>query len=561
MLTRLSLDDYVLALKARTDTLVPGVPGDPLWLFTFTTGDPAKNQLLMDEGVILPWWSEPGHLNSFFRPLSSLTHVLDFRAWPSSPAAMHLHSMLWYALVLWLLFRVYRSLDGGDPKLVGLALLLFAWDDSHGQTVGWIANRNALVAVALALPALAAHHRAVSAGVRSAAWLAPLWLALGLCAGETALSIAAYLLAYALCLDTRPLARRALSLLPYVALLLAHRGLYRVFHLGSYGSSAYHDPLREPFEFLIALGYNLPVLLSSELLVPVADAAFWGEPAMRGWLWLFCALGLAALWPVCKPWLMRDAHTRFWAVGMVLAAIPVCASLPGERLLLTLGIGASPLLARLCRQFAEQTRAQQRPIVAVVVVLHVFASPLGLPLKAAAFEPVARAIDRLDADVPRSSQLPQQSLIIINSPVTVLSSYAQLVRAVRGEPRPERELMLASASSEISVSRRGPRELRVELEKGFLRRPEETHYRADCMRNTEKVDLRGVSMRVASRTPDGRPKAVDFTFAEPLESPRYLLRAYRDGHLVPWQPPAAGTVERFPPQDFFFHLLAKELFR
>jgi hypothetical protein len=560
LFTRLTLDDHVLALKSRADTVVPGVPADPLWLFTFTTGDPAQNQLLMDQGVILPWWSDPRHLNSFFRPLSSLTHVFDFRVWPSWPAAMHLHSMLWYAAALWLLFGVYRSLDGGDPRLVGLSLLLFAWDDAHGATVGWIANRNALIAVALALPALTAHHRAVREGVRSAAWLGPLWFALGLCAGETAISIAGYLLAYALCLDTRPLLRRALSLAPYVALLLAHRVLYRAFHLGSFGSSAYHDPLREPFEFLIALGYNLPVLLSSELLLPLADTAFWGAPALRSSLWLLSAVGLAALWPVLKPWLARDPKARFWCVGLLLAAIPVSASLPGERLLLVLGIGASPLLARLCSQFAEQARAEQRPIVAALVVLHVVVAPLAMPLRAAALEPLARAIDRLDADLPRSHELPAQSLIIVNAPFTVMSSYAQLARAARGEVRPKRELMLASSSSEISVSRRGPRELRVELAEGFLRRPEETHYRADCMRKTDRVELHGVSIRVASRTSDGRPKAVDFAFAEPLESPRYLLRAYRDGHLVPWQPSAAGVVERFPAQDFF-QLVAKELLR
>ncbi|HKU43606.1 MAG TPA: hypothetical protein VJR89_35830, partial [Polyangiales bacterium] len=215
LFTRLTLDDYVLALKARSETVLPGVPADPLWLFTFTTGDPAQNQVLIDEGAILPWWSDPRHLNSFFRPLSSLTHVLDFRAWPNAPALMHLHSMLWYAALLWLLYGVYRSLEPEDARLSALALLMFAWDDSHGPTVGWVANRNALVAVAVALPALREHHRAVSQGVRSAAFLGPLWFALALCAGETALSIAAYLFAYALWLDPRPLARRAVSLAPY----------------------------------------------------------------------------------------------------------------------------------------------------------------------------------------------------------------------------------------------------------------------------------------------------------------------------------------------------------
>ncbi|HKU44525.1 MAG TPA: hypothetical protein VJR89_40470, partial [Polyangiales bacterium] len=303
---------------------------------------------------------------------------------------------------------------------------------------------------------------------------------------------------------------------------------------------------------------NLPVLLSSEVLLPLADLAFWGEPALRGWLWLVCALGLALILPVVRPWLARDAHARFWATGTLLAAIPVSASLPGERLLLPLGVGAAPLLARVAREWLEAAKAQRGRIAGLVVGVHCLAAPLALPFKATTFEPLARIIDRLDADLPRRPELHDRSVIVVNAPLTVLTSYTQVARAARGEVRPAQLLMLSSASSEISANQRGPRELRVELAKGFLRRPEETHYRADLLRHTDSVELRGVRARVASRMPDGRPRAVDFTFDEPLDSPRYLLVAYRDGHLVPWQPPAAGAVERFPAQDFL-PLIAREL--
>jgi hypothetical protein len=578
------LDDYVLAIKSRAPSPIAGLPTDPLWLFTFTTGDPVRNQALIDEGVMLPWWSDPRHLNAFFRPLTSLTHVFDFRFWPSSPALMHLHSLFWYALALFVLSRVYRALEPDAPRLAGLSLLLFAWDDAHGATVGWIANRNALIAVALALPALITHHRAAT-GSRAAAWLGPICFALGLCAGETAISVAGYLLAYALCLDRRSTLQRAMSLAPYVVLLLAHRGLYRLFDLGSFGSIAYHDPLHEPFEFIAALGYNLPVLLSAELLLPLSDFAYWGAPELRLPLWVVSVLGLLALGgALVEP--LRDARARFWTVGLVLAAIPVSASLPGDRLLLVMGIGACPLIARLLlaaaaawpaaraaqlaarsprrvgmrADIAPSTARVSWPLMAALALIHGVIAPCTLPLRAAAFGPVTSIIDRFDTGIPNDLAVRDKTVVVVNAPVTVMLSYLQIQRAALAEPRPAQLLVLASSSSEVSVERTGPARLRVELAEGFLRRPEETHYRADKLTGTDRVALRGLHIDVASRTPDGRPKAIVVTFDEPLESSRYLLRAYRNGRLEPWQPPAAGSTDRFPAQDFF-RLLGEELVR
>jgi hypothetical protein len=571
----LVLDDYVLAVKSRAVSPLASLPADPLWLFTFTTGEPTKNQALIDEGVMLPWWSEPRHLNAFFRPLTSLTHVFDFRAWPSSPAMMHLHSLLWYALALWILWRVYRELES-DARLAGLALLLFAWDDAHGVTVGWIANRNAMVAVALALPALLAHHRAAN-GSRIAAWLGPVWFALGLCAGETAISVAGYLLAYALCLDRRSALQRILSLAPYLVLLIAHRAAYRIFELGSFGSSAYHDPIREPFEFILTLGYNLPVLLSAELLLPLSDFAYWGAPVVRLPLWIVSVLGLAALGVALVEPIRRDSRARFWAVGLCLAAIPASASIPGDRLLLAMGIGACPLIARLLMAAADawpQARAAKLgiakpapgsaqiswPLVAALGLIHGVVAPCTMPIRAAALSPLASIIDRLDAGIPKDDSVRAKTAIIVNAPITVALSYTQVERAARGEPRPSQLLLLASSSSALSVQRTGPNRLRLELEEGFLRRAEETHYRADKLARTDRVVIHGLRFDIATRTSDGRPKAVDVTFDEPLESSRYVLRAYVDGQLEPWQPPAAGTTERFPAYDFF-GLLGKETLR
>jgi hypothetical protein len=498
--------------------------------------------------------------------------VFDFHVWPRSAALMHLHSVLWYCVLLLALASVYRTLEPEWPLLTGLGLLLYAIDDAHGATVGWIANRNAIISAALSLPALAAHHRGTLAtkGALLQRWLAPVWLVLGLCAGETAICVTGYLCAYALCHDRRGWLVRLLSLAPYALVLLAHRLVYKHFGLGSFGSSAYHDPLREPLAFAAMLAYNLPVLLSAELFVPMADAAFWGDVHGRAVLWCWSLLTLGALAWIMRDLLARDRTARFWALGMLLSAIPVSASLPGERLLVAVGIGAAPLLARVLAaawgvaqvpltQLVE--RGWQRQLAGVLVVLHVIVAPCVLPLRAYAFEPLARQMDRLDNAIPHTAAVRERTVVVLNAPLNIMLSYAQISRAVRGVPRPEHLYWLSSASSETEVTRVAADTLRVTQTAGFLLRPEETHYRADVyMPIGTRIERAGMHIEVVDSMPDGRPRSVLFRFDAPLEHARYAFYTYEAGELMPWKPCALAESVSLRAHDFF-QLMAAEALR
>jgi hypothetical protein len=575
---RLLLDDYVLALKARGSTGLPGLDAEPLWLFTFTTGRPAQNRQLMDGGVLLPWWTEPRHLNAFFRPITSLTHDLDFALWPRAVWLMHLHSLAWYALLVLGVAYVYRryARAASEPaSLAAFALLVFAVDDAHGPTVAWIANRNAIVAAALALPALSFLQRARSERHRAGVLLGPACFALGLCAGETALSIFGYVLAYFVCLDRGPMRGRVLALAPYVIVIFAHRAVYHALGLGSFGSSAYHDPLREPLGFASALAYNLPVLISAEFGPRVADSAFWGDPSGRTVLWLGSCFTLAVLAWMTVPLLRRDAQARFWALGMLLSAIPVSASVPGERLLLCVGLGGSQLIARLFTStFAAlpapaadgggphaQAASMRVAFVALLGLAHLVIAPIALPLRAQAMDAVGAFAQRMERAVPADREIERQALIVVNAPFNVALSYLQPMRAARGVPRPAHVHWLASASSDITVTRSGEQTLRVTQARGFLRRPEETHYRSDvtALGVGTRVALAELDARVAEVTADGRPSTVEFTFAHPLDSTRYRFMCYREGRLIAWRPPGLGASDEFPAEDFFQVIISEML--
>ena len=141
----LAADDWLQLLVARGLHPFAGLPQSRLDLFSFAGHDPATIQPLVDAGMF-PWWTDPAVKLAFWRPLASFTHLVDWTLWPGAPWAMHLHSLAWFGLALAAAAALYRRLIGGWTA--GLATLLYALDDAHGPAVGWIANRNAMVAVA-----------------------------------------------------------------------------------------------------------------------------------------------------------------------------------------------------------------------------------------------------------------------------------------------------------------------------------------------------------------------------------------------------------------------------
>jgi hypothetical protein len=576
---RLVLDDHVLALLLRDDPGIagfgsqlrgsPALPAGPLNLFTFTTGEPEANRALRDEGALLPWWVDEHHLNAFLRPLSSLTHWLDFQLWPGSPWLMHLHSVLWYGALLLVVALVYRRLAVAPPALAALAFLIFALDDAHGATVSWIANRNALVAITLALPALIAHHRFRSQGWRHGAYLGPFWLTAGLLGGESALTVCGYLLAYALFLDRGPLARRLLGLVGYGAVLALWLLAFRLLNLGSHGSGAYSDPIHEPLAFAKSLSFNLTVLFSAQFGGPPADLAFWAEPRIYPALLLLALLTLVAIAWLLVPLLRRDPVYRFWATGTALAALPLASSLPGERLLLGVGVGASPLVAGLLLTAFDAGGGEARKgagwlrnaLLLFLFLVHVVLPPLALPVQARSREFLGAAIDRAEGSIPASADIRDKTVIIVNAPFDIMASYVQVMRESRHRNRPRHLYWLAVANSPLELRRVGERTLRVRPRRGFLRTPLEQHYRADAgsLGRGAVVRLPEMTVTITAVTDDGRPQEADFAFRRALDSPRYLFLVYENGKYKPFDLPAAGRTVKLPAEDFLTTVISETL--
>jgi hypothetical protein len=568
----LALDDHVLAVGARAPGSVPGLSAAPMSLFRFTSGRVADNQALIDQGVLLPWWSDLGHKNAFLRPLSSLTHLVDFQLYPDAPWLMHLHSLLWMVALVLVVAHVIARLESSETALgpfvtpaAGLAVLLFAIDDAHGMTVGWIANRNALIAATLTLPALSAHHRFVAHGWAKGRLLGPACFALGLCAGETALAVLGYLLAHALVLDRGSLARRALHLVPYGVIFVGWRVVFGALGLGSAGSGAYHDPFGEPLGYAQALALHLPLLIGSQLGVPVADLWFWGEPALQAFLLGVGALGALGVLGLAHRLLAANTLARFWMLGMLLSACAVAASAPSERLLLVPSVGGAALLAHLVLALragvngsAQGGASTALPLGVMklaligLVLVHGPVSLVALPVRAASMQVLSNAIAAVDASIARSPDITDKSVLVVNAPFDTLLSYVQVARAASGVPRPAHLQWLGTASSALEVTRIAERTLRVRPEHGYLGSTPERHYRGEprSLGLGARVEHPAFTARVVSLTEDGRPAAVDFELKRAIDDPALVLLQHARGRLERFTPPPVGHSVLFPAERF-----------
>jgi hypothetical protein len=562
----LTADDHFHTIAVREHPGIAGVARAPWDLFSFAK-NPAVNRELM-EGGTFPWWTDPELVLQFLRPLSSLTLWFDRVFWPESAPLMHLHSMAWFGLLLGAVYLVYRALGGGQQQVV-LALLLYAIDDARSMPIGWVAQRNALVALAPAFLALWAHHRWRAQGSRLFGAIAPLCLLVGLSGGESALQVCGYLFAYALFVDGAPPLRRALSLAPYAIVVIGWRFLYNQLGYGALNSDIYIDPGREPWEFAQALVVRLPVLLLSQFALPFADLwevyplfASWLQPAVL----LLSLLVLGALLWLFWPLLRADARLRFWALGSLLATIPVCGTHPEDRVLSATSLGGAALVAafllalwerRLVLLVRASGRERPRPRRAALLagtaltLIHLVCAPLLLPLRTLVIDQFEVLMERADPSIVRGAEAAHKTVVLLNPPIDFFAVYFPSFRAARGEALPAHFRWLATGESALKVARVDDHTLRLTPAGGFLSSSSQRMFRRADRRFEpgEVVALSDVSFQVMEFTEDGRPAEVLARFEQPLESDSMQWLRWGKRAYVPFDLPAVGQVVTIPAVD------------
>jgi hypothetical protein len=543
-------------------------------MFNFSDGSAAENRALMQAGHF-PWWTFPTVHLSMWRPLSSGLMAFDFAMFGSNARLFHVHSLMWWAL---LVIAVGTVLWQVQPKLTAaVALLLFALEEGHGLPVAWPANRSTLVASAFGFFALALLIRWRNTGHRRARFGFVVFSILALAAGEYAFTAFAYLAAYEL---LRPQATRVSvvhALWPVVAAAGVYLVLRQALGYGIEGSGFYISPTGTPFAFLTALSWRAPVLAGDLLFGVPADWYVLGTPwrerildwnlfspqvwyALPGWHAVQIGIGvlglaLLALLVWRLPRLLDEARARTlrWLLaGALLSLVPVAGTMVSSRLTVAASVGFDALYGELIVACATWLLTRSLPVrwraiaavsCGLLLWVHVYHSA-DRSYEEASWYAFHSDLERdwiLTADLDER-QVAKQDLIVFAAQDVMTTWYIPYLRLFVGRPPPRSAWILSGAPQAHDLTRVAPNafELSV-LTSDVERMAAGSNYRPlDApMHVGDEVQLDGIQVKVLSAL-HGQPARALFTFDEPLESARYVFlhpteRGLRRVHL-----PAVG---------------------
>jgi len=511
----------------------------PWTLFNYFPDDPAIRSQLMDSGV-LSWWAHPNLNLSFWRPLASITHWLDFSVFGTSAAAHHAHSLLWFAAMGGSAAVVYRQLIP-TRWVAALAAALFVFEDVHGVSTGWIASRNLLLAMTFGTLALAAHHRWRQGGGWTWAVAAPGLLALAVLSAEAGIAVVGYLVAYALCLEQGPLVRRLATLAPAGLVAIGWRITYQALGYGVVGSGHYLDPVMNPVAFVGRLVTQIPVLVMGHLAASPLD----GLVVYPHLLWVCLVVGglwFAWLWAAFGGLLRSSPLARFFLLGMIITAAPLATGVPQDRLLTPIALGGFGLIA-LCLQAVRRGQIGwgAKALGWIWIAFHGVISPLALPTRAKAM-PALGGLSRQIADAMPDT--PGVDVVLLNVPFDVVSYYPHAMRTLSGEAVPGNLRVLYTGFSDLVLTRTGDHTVELAPRGGFLSTWRDRIARGDepGFAVGDTVVVEGMTARVLAVTAAGRPERVSFTFADPLESMHWLTYD-ADWPMPVTLPPIGGTFQ------------------
>jgi hypothetical protein len=347
------------------------------------------------------------------------------------------------------------------------------------------------------------------------------------------------------------------ALIPYAAVVIVWRILWTYLGYGVAHIGCYTDPLGEPLRYLSMVMKNGPLLLQGAVAVPPADVSLilFSDTWKIVWRGAFVFLVLSAL--VLIPLFKQNRAARFWAVGMLLSVLPICAVFSSDRLLSFVSIGAMGLIVEFIAFVFTKADGLRRQlfwrvpatVLAVLLVfIHLVISPPMLILRVARPMGPKGFIGSLQY-VPLDELIEKQDLVVVNPPSTFLALTCLPAWASEGAPLPAHMRILASSQfAPVKVHRIDERTITVRPRGGYLVTVLDRLFRddQDPFSVGEKIKLTGMTVEVTELTDKGRPAEAAFTFGVELEDSTLRWLQYRDGRYVPFIPPAVGQSVELP---------------
>ncbi|MCG8311574.1 MAG: hypothetical protein MI976_00015 [Pseudomonadales bacterium] len=562
-------DDYLHRALLMGEEVLPGLefeafgPVDAaMHLFSFSSKNLDMLPLAKEYGNV-PWWTDDELHVNFWRPLAALTHWFDYQLWPDMPWLMHLHSLLWYLALGLLLGKWLQSL-----RVQGLALWvamsLYMLDASHIHAIGWLANRNILIATCFGLLSLIQLRRwsrfqsvldgkiteQSNDGSPTALMLSLLFFALALLSAEAGVSLFGIVTAYLLVLDKHGWQKKLAAFFTFALLVIGWRLIYSSLGYGAHHSGFYLDPINSTASFLESLFINGPIMLY-EQMVRVPSLSMLMSPAveLNQVMVSVVVLLIAAL--IFLP-VIRKPLGLFAVLAAVFSMPPACATVvTGGRLMFFFGIGICILLGlwvEALRNKSDSLPANKayRGVaylwsLVLLVAISAGTGFLWYSKVSSAFgpeKPPFTAYTNVIKDLEKD-----QILIVVNPPVLFEQMYLPLKADYFGLQVPQKMLMLAPGLTAFELTQTTENSWVLENDHGLMIAPLVDFYQDDLPQSDfaflfrrvdsffnattsdlsalQSVTVAGVSIAVDVSTPEGDPKRVSVQFPDTQLGNRY----------------------------------------
>lgn len=535
---------------------------------------------------LLPWWTSPKLRYSNWRPFTALTHWIDYQLFPHLSTAMHAHNLIWFAFAVLSVAFLYRGLSD-SLWVAGLAGLMYLLDEANYMPALWIANRNELIAVTFGAIAILFHHQWCKQKLHKHAAGSLVFLLLSLLATEAGIAIFGYIIAYGLCLDHGPWWKRLMRLIPGLILIVLWRLTYNSLNHGVMDCGAIIDPGRTPIVFLRAVLERAPVLLMGQMGLGQPDIYGMSSPELQFKLLITSVLGAITVGMLLIPVLRSSCKARFYCLGMVLAILPICATLPSSRNLMFVAIGGFGLVAQFFAVLVQKANClyRQRPFKIAAWTMALLFLVLHVPVAALSRIPqpqMARMMTTyLIPQIPTDSipiPLDDKDIVIINSPNPFCLFYTSLVWEHRNKTLPKSIRALSPSFGALEVERPSANTLIIRAKGQSLFAYESSSYFGEihlyekinkiCYANWDHLHpehtqrLSNVSIQVNQVDQTGAPKEVTFSFDVLLEDASLVWIEYdhNSSRYRPFIMPEVGKkLELIGPRKLSLHDTLKNL--
>lgn len=524
----------------------------------FNFFDPKEGNLaqLIDYGA-LPWWTEEDIKIHLYRPITSLTHWIDYNFWPDSVMWMHFENLMIFMLLVLVVYRLYQD-TSRSAGIAALAALIYSMDVSHIESIAWVASRNAFLGPLFGVLAIHRFIKWRETNRQAEMYLSLVFLLCALLSAEAGIAATGYLFAYMLWIDKAPLLKRVVALLPAASLVVVWRLIYNYAGFGSENVAHYVDPGRDLLVFAERLIERFPLMIAS------VNTGFDGglrmlSLAQQQTFWVFSVVVTILTCAIFYPILRRDKYARFWMTGAMIAVIPLCTiNVTSARVFEFIAIGFFAVLASYTQWAFSNVSAQwrgkwQTGLVRLLAGFGLLAH-IGLASLALTAGSVFALVGHVKGEVKEviypfydfeEMDYKDRYLVVANAPHVFLLQFVPYKLSYRDMPIPAGIRALAPGLSTLHITRLGERELLVDVEGGFsiyshIDVPGEVAQSTTGVAHNSRM-LMGFFGR-SDRTYtlgqqfsyddtvieiaellDGRPKAIKVRFNYPVDQEKYLF--------------------------------------